>query len=394
MWSTVVGSGFRFTVGSQYFPSDPNDGRNTVRFANLGACDHVNGFGRTDFAYDPEGSETIFEADVTMNSNCDWVQYKPSIESEAPGAPGVSFRRGIRHELGHVAGLRHDWAVPSMMHYGDKFERLLGDDHFGIRWLYPAPGSELDLTVVNAKAQPCGDPCPMSFMEWVSPPWPDQLIAGVAILVDFTVDHLGTTWNEVPVISVFLGSHHVGDRVPIVHQWPHTERVNLTVPHTVPRGQYPLRVVVDHGSALAESNELNNELPNPWGEVWVFNAPSVPSELTAIGEAGQINLDWADNTESDVVAYRIDRSALSSVGGFFFYAVSYTSAYTDTHVTPETAYHYRITAVNSDGIASAFSNVVSATASPVVSGPGSPGTDGVSGDPRRTANRLARRPPD
>jgi hypothetical protein len=80
--------------------------------------------------------------------------------------------------------------------------------------------------------------------------------------------------------------------------------------------------------------------------------PAVPAGLTATAvSSSSINLDWADNTDSDLAGYKVYRSTTS---GFTPNSANFvkqvtTSAYTDTGLTADTTYYYKVTAVDTSG---------------------------------------------
>ena len=93
-------------------------------------------------------------------------------------------------------------------------------------------------------------------------------------------------------------------------------------------------------------------------------APNAPMTLTANSSvAGQISLDWFNNTEPDLAGYSVYRA--TSSGGTFSKlntALIGPSAYTDSTVTAGTTYFYKVTASDNSGNESVFSTQVSATA--------------------------------
>lgn len=88
-------------------------------------------------------------------------------------------------------------------------------------------------------------------------------------------------------------------------------------------------------------------------------APAAPTGLTAkaIGP-NQINLDWADNTESDLAGYKI--YAGSTNGSLTLVGTAKASHFTHTGLTPSTTYYYQVTAVDSSNNESTRSLQVSA----------------------------------
>jgi fibronectin type 3 domain-containing protein len=74
--------------------------------------------------------------------------------------------------------------------------------------------------------------------------------------------------------------------------------------------------------------------------------PAAPSGLTAIAGEGQVTLDWADNSEPDVVAYRVYRS--TGGGAYSLVAVQpgTSSQYLDRGLVNGTEYTYYVTALD------------------------------------------------
>jgi kumamolisin len=84
--------------------------------------------------------------------------------------------------------------------------------------------------------------------------------------------------------------------------------------------------------------------------------PASPTGLTATAGSNAINLSW--NLSTDGTSYKVYRG--TSSGGEPFYKSVSTSAYTDSGVSAGTTYYYRVTAVNSKGYESDYSNEASA----------------------------------
>ncbi|EZH74616.1 hypothetical protein ATO12_12685 [Aquimarina atlantica] len=100
--------------------------------------------------------------------------------------------------------------------------------------------------------------------------------------------------------------------------------------------------------------------------------PAVPSDLTAKTiSKNQIDISWLDNS-NDESSFRIERSA-DGTSGWTLIAnpTTNTTSYSDTGLTPNTAYYYRVRAENSGGN-SAYSNTASATTLPDGTAPEAP----------------------
>ncbi|HEX2953012.1 MAG TPA: glycoside hydrolase family 9 protein [Bacillota bacterium] len=87
--------------------------------------------------------------------------------------------------------------------------------------------------------------------------------------------------------------------------------------------------------------------------------PAAPTSLTATAAGqSQINLDWADNTESDLASYNIYAGTVS--GSLTLIGTSKTSSFTQTGLAASTTYYYQVTAVDSSSNESTRSIQVSA----------------------------------
>ncbi len=81
------------------------------------------------------GTSDITEADIVYNRNQNFDIYDGPVNFNQ--FAGVDFRRVALHELGHVMGLRHEWAAPAIMAptIGNLFT-LQKDDIDGANFLY------------------------------------------------------------------------------------------------------------------------------------------------------------------------------------------------------------------------------------------------------------------
>ncbi len=90
--------------------------------------------------------------------------------------------------------------------------------------------------------------------------------------------------------------------------------------------------------------------------------PSIPTDITATGGSGLIELAWTPNNELDLLGYNVYRSN-SSAGSFVKLnsSVITTSAYTDNNLTGNTTYFYTVTAIDSSNNQSPQTGEVFAT---------------------------------
>ena len=88
--------------------------------------------------------------------------------------------------------------------------------------------------------------------------------------------------------------------------------------------------------------------------------PAAPAGLVATNGAGTVDLDWADNGETDFASYTVYRSTTSG-SGYSEIATGLTaSSYTDSAVANEVTYFYVVKAVDTSGGESADSAEASA----------------------------------
>lgn len=90
--------------------------------------------------------------------------------------------------------------------------------------------------------------------------------------------------------------------------------------------------------------------------------PNAPSDLIATAiSSSEINLVWTDNAE-DEVEFQLERSDISDSSGFVNIdsPAANTESFSDSGLTPDTQYWYRIRATNEDGNSN-WSNIATAT---------------------------------
>jgi fibronectin type 3 domain-containing protein len=103
--------------------------------------------------------------------------------------------------------------------------------------------------------------------------------------------------------------------------------------------------------------------------------PSSPSGLTATAlSPSSIVLAWTSSTdETEVSGYRIERCTGSGCTDFTQVGTSTTSGYTDSGLSADTAYTYRVRAYDNTGNNSGYSNTASASTRPETTPPTVPG---------------------
>jgi nitrogen fixation protein FixH len=90
--------------------------------------------------------------------------------------------------------------------------------------------------------------------------------------------------------------------------------------------------------------------------------PTAPANLKAAASGAQINLTWTASTDNvGVTGYRVERCQGAGCSNFAQIATPITTSYSDTSLTANTTYSYRVRASDSAGNLSPYSNIVSAT---------------------------------
>lgn len=109
-----------------------------------------------------------------------------------------------------------------------------------------------------------------------------------------------------------------------------------------------------------------NQVTIDYMEVYQFQAdstpPSNPTGLVATAGNSAVDLDWADNTDSDLNEYGVYRS--ETAGGPYTQLTTISSTnsnYTDATAVNDTTYYYVVTALDTSSNESTYSNEITAT---------------------------------
>ena len=84
-------------------------------------------------------------------------------------------------------------------------------------------------------------------------------------------------------------------------------------------------------------------------------APEIPADLWALGENGQVTLDWVDNADDDFDGYYIYRSTASGTYTKLVPTLLTSSSFADTTAVNGTMYYYAVTSVDTTGNESGYS---------------------------------------
>ena len=133
-------------------------------------------------------------------------------------------------------------------------------------------------------------------------------------------------------------------------------------------GKTSLLTPEDVGAVLRVGVTASNVVGSATAYSWVTapvaaRPPSAPRKITGVGAGGAVTLDWVNNPESDVVAYRVYRQSGRDPWSDAPVAVVTASRFVDRPPLDGSTYSYRVTAVDATALAGAPSAAVSALAS-------------------------------
>src|SRR5262245_52607951 len=179
-------------------------------------------------------------------------------------------------------------------------------------------------------------------------PTPSGVIHGVL----FSVDGTPVTWSDNSTASLDPGA----SRTVTANGGPSGSST-----WTATVGTHTIVANVDDINRIAESSESNNTLSKPM-TVGGGTPPAAPTSLTATAGKKRVTLHWVQSTSPNITQNKVYRSITGSGGPYSLRATtSATTSHTDSGLTSGQQYFYVVTAVNSSGQESGFSNYIGAT---------------------------------
>jgi hypothetical protein len=184
-------------------------------------------------------------------------------------------------------------------------------------------------------------------------------------MITATVRNLGLQSvgaDERPVVRFYRAAELIGEAV-MDTTLLHNQAYTATTPWTAIAGLNEISVVVDPTDAVDELDESNNTATTTVGQV------PAPRFLVASAypDGPAVLLDWEPVEAEGVASYLIYRSTSPGVG---YERVGDTteSRYLDPDLAAWVTYYYVVTAVDSFGVESTYSNEASAVATPEIRG--------------------------
>ncbi len=199
-------------------------------------------------------------------------------------------------------------------------------------------------------------------------------LGGFTVTITAAVHNLGlkTAADDAPVSLDFydgdalIGRRHIA--TPIVFD----SSLAVSLPYTLPRGGlHAIRVVVDPGNTIGESDESNNVA------VAVLGQPPAPPNLSGFvlpGSGRKPTLQWDPPQTQGIDRYRVYRS-LTAAAGFELVGGTTATTFVDALAAPGMTYYYVVAAVDEAEVSSPFSNEAKVT----VAAPGCVGDCDASG---------------
>jgi chitodextrinase len=162
-------------------------------------------------------------------------------------------------------------------------------------------------------------------------------------------------WNHYPIPAGYVIQRKIASDTVFtaIASLPY-KNITYTDKELQPSTQYEYRILANN--IYSDTINVTTFPPNP---------PDPPSNLYATAiQKRQINISWTDNSVNEL-GFKIERSVSPNINFVNIVSVNYNIRnYSDTNLTPNTTYYYRVYAHNEDGI-SGYSNVLEAKTLPL-----------------------------
>ena len=263
-WEESPGVGVNLSVDALPFISlSSGDDRNVIGFPNnytWGTNTLATSVIRYQACIWPFWKGHIQEVDIFLNSA---YPYNGNPSSSRP----YDSAWMMSHEIGHALGLKNENDELSVMNSGfgvtghsDLYiqELPFADDIAGIRAAYGTSGTARDLAVLWVRENG-------SFPTWVSNP--TTVYRGNPASFSFTLSNRGTVNESSVRLEFYLDAegdwdtHYLGSSMVSINQGISvTRNANVTIPASIPAGNYRFKVKVDPNNVIAEDSESNNTI--------------------------------------------------------------------------------------------------------------------------------------
>jgi hypothetical protein len=305
----------------------------------------------------------IVDADIAFNPDMPWTVNDAAVYS---GGSDVSYVYTIAHELGHAAGLGHEFRELSLMNYPPNtysgFSLPYSTDVRGLRANYPSATRARTDIGVYLYGHGASD------SQYVEAAYPTRVSPGETITVrGFTIENLGTTsaafaitWSLRSALSpsapgVVIGRTQFDTLQPgFVYPRSNTS-ASLTVPPAASPGTYFLMAAVE----AADDGPAVNYFP--WSNSFAFSgysiavnagassAPSAPTALGASAVGSVVTVSWGAPIGGGAVTdYLLEAGTAPGLANLYNASVGLTTSL--SAVAGPGTYYIRVRARNGAGV--------------------------------------------
>lgn len=284
--------------------------------------------------YETWGGVLLEACDIVFDATVDkeWIPklHRSQIEEDPKAYDEFySFHAVMLHELGHCVGLDHNEELSTMnVFYSHAQYNLWSDDRAAARGIYGGGGTERNLTVSNWKTQG-GEVNDEEPMEPVADISRTAVPPGETITIEYTIENSGTQEENGVRLGFYLSTNKLittadtlidADYFSFPYHSVGTFTKELTIPESIPMGEYYVGFLLDDLDQVPETDETDNRLAH-WRKIFVGSdhinvpqdTPSISIAAAAIRNNGSISV-YPGTYSSNISAHNKSFSITSVEG--------------------------------------------------------------------------------